>query len=310
MRMPESTRFCIAVYIIGALLIDASYQLHMSLGGGGVAPIELFSTLLFFALWAPLAPVIVKLAHRFAPRRGRRLRALEVHFFAATAFSFLTLFAHKLVFCPVDCYFPCLTFYELNAALTRWFALDYFIYGTAVSGIWILDSMERARQRDLQAARIERELASAELRLVSTHASPDVLIDVFRWLSGQVAGDPARAERMITVLADYLRLMVRSISAAELTIGDDLELLAAWLKVESVRGGRTVELESRVDEAVCALPIVSPVLQPLVSRAGPLDAPALVVTAMDCGDEIELVILGPRELGRARVEKLPMGAAA
>jgi len=118
----ETTRFCVAVYILGALLIDASYLLHMYLGGTNATPMELASTLLFFALWTPLVPVMIRLARRFSPQRGRRLRALEIHFFAALAFSFLTLLAHKLVFCPHDCYLPCVTFFQWNAALTRFLA--------------------------------------------------------------------------------------------------------------------------------------------------------------------------------------------
>ena len=303
----ETTRFCIAVYILGALLIDASYQLHMSIGGTGVAPIELASTLFFFALWAPLAPVIVRLAWRFAPRRGRRLRALEVHFFAALAFSFLTLFLHKLVFCPHDCYLPCVTFYQWNAALTRWFALDYFVYGAAVAGIWMLDAVELARQRELHASLVERELASAELRVVSTQANPEGLIGVFGWLSEHVGSDPARAERMITALADFLRLMVRAIGAAELTVADDLDLLRAWLEVESVRSGAPVALETTLDERIRSMPIVSPILQPLVAGAGQVAARVLAIT----WDGIELVVNGDgRELGRSRIDALQAGAAA
>lgn len=303
----ETTRFCVAVYILGALLIDASYQLHMSLGGTGVAPIELASTLFFFALWAPLAPVIVRLARRFAPRRGRRLRALEVHFFAAIAFSFVTLFAHKLVFCPHDCYLPCVTFYQWNAALVRWFALDFFVYGAAVSGIWVLDAVESARQRELHASLLERELASAELRLVSTQANPEGLIGVFGWLSEHVGSDPARAERMITALADFLRLMVRAIGATELTVADDLDLLRAWLEVEGVRSGAPAALETTVDTRIQATPIVSPMLQPLVARAGQVAARLIGVTC----DGVELVVSGDgRELGRACLDVLPAGGAA
>src|SRR6476469_9345527 len=164
----DATRFCIAVYIAAALLIDLSYTIHLAIGGSFIGKLELPSTLFFFAIWAPLMPLVVHAARRFPFTRGRRLRAIDVHIGIAFLLSFLTLLAHRLVFCPHEsCYLDCVMYYRPEAWMARWFGLDFFIYGAVLSGIWILDSIEAARQKELRASLIERELAAAELKLVN-----------------------------------------------------------------------------------------------------------------------------------------------
>jgi hypothetical protein len=205
------TAYSIAVYCMAALLLDAAYQLHLSMGGTRFQSLELLSTSVFFALWLPLMPVVVRLAQRFAPVPGKRLRALEVHFFAALAMAFATLFAHKLIFCPAGCYIDCVTYYRAEAWMARWFTLDAFIYIGIVASIWLSAAIDRMRERELRATEIERELASAELGVVSAHVNPDSLIEAFRSIARQVESQPAEAERSIMSVAEYLRLKLRAI---------------------------------------------------------------------------------------------------
>ena len=205
------TRYAIAVYFMAAILIDAGYQLHLSLGGDRFGPQELLSTFVFFTAWIPLMPVVVWLAQRFPPVRGRRLRNLEVHFFAAMAMAAATLFAHKLLFCPRDCYVDCITYFRPEAWLSRWFALDAFIYSGVVAAIWLSTAIERMQERALRATQIERELASAEFRVMNAQVDPDELIATFHSIAERVESEPAVAERMIMSVAESLRAKLRTI---------------------------------------------------------------------------------------------------
>jgi hypothetical protein len=230
-RARDATRFSIAVYVFAALLIDLSYAIHIAIGGSFVDARELPSTLFFFSVWAPLMPLVVFAARRFKFVRGRRLRSLEVHFAIALVLSFLTLLAHKLVFCPHGCYIDCVTYYRIEAWLVRWFGLDFFVYGAVLAGIWILDAVESARQKESQAATIESELATAELKLVTAQVNPQFLRELFDWLGTEVGRDPARAETLITLVADYLRVSVHAIGGD----ADDSELTTARLAIERAR---------------------------------------------------------------------------
>jgi hypothetical protein len=205
------TRYSIAVYFMAAILLDAGYQLHLSIGGDRFGPQELLSTFVFFALWVPLMPLVVRLAQRFPLERGRRLRSLEVHFFAATAMATATLFAHKLVFCPRGCYVGCITYFRPEAWLARWFALDAFVYTGVVAAIWLSAAMERMQERALRATEIERELASAEFRVMNAQVDPDEIIATFHSIAQRVESEPAAAERMIMSVAESLRAKLRAI---------------------------------------------------------------------------------------------------
>ena len=274
------TRYGIAVYLFAALLLDAAYQLHITLGGDRFRWDELPSTFVFFAAWAPLMPVIVRLAHRFMPVRGRRLRSLEVHFFAALAMSFATLFAHKLIFCPRGCYVDCISYYRLEAWMMRWFALDYLIYAGIVSAIWVAAMVDRSRARELKATAMERELAAAELRLMNAHVDPDSLIGMFRHIGSKLNDEPVRAERMITLVADYLRLNLRALGASHWTVGDDVELLRAWLAMQREKTGLSTSLEVAIGEEAMAEVIATPRLQPVVASSMP-SGTALLRIAFD-----------------------------
>jgi hypothetical protein len=299
-RARHPTRFAVAVYLFAALALDGCYQLHRLLGGRGVDGPHMRSTFLFFALWMPLVPVMVALARRFAPARGRRLRALDVHFFAALALSALTLAAHKLAFCSS---LECMTYYEPGPWLARWLALDFLFYGAVTGGVWLLDAHEASRAPDVHAAAVARELASAELQLVHAQVDPRALIELFDWLRAHLGPEPARAERMVTRLADYLRLNVAAISAAAIgatcwTVADDAALLGAWLRVESLRRDATIDFETALDDGVSSLPIPSPIAQPLAARSLPQDAARVTLAAG--GGTIILTADGV-ELGRAAI---------
>ena len=274
------TRYGIAVYLFAALLLDAAYQMHITLGGDRFRWDELPSTFVFFAAWVPLMPVIVRLAHRFMPVRGRRLRSLEVHFFAALAMSFATLFVHKLIFCPRGCYVSCISYYGLEAWMMRWFALDYLIYAGIVSAIWVAAIVDRSRARELKATAMERELAAAELRLMNAHVDPDALIGMFRHIGSKLSEEPVHAERMITLVADYLRLNLRALGSSEWTIGDDVELLRAWLAMQREKTGLATSLEVAIGEDALAEVIATPMLQPVVASAMP-SGTALLRIAFD-----------------------------
>jgi histidine kinase len=291
------TRFCVLVYLFAALLLDASYQLHLSLGGARFQSIELLSTFVFFSVWLPFMPLVVRLAQRFAPTPGRRMRAFDVHFFAALALSCATLFAHKLVFCPRGCYWNCLTHYGPEAWVARWFALDAFLYAGVVTAIWLAAVLERTRSSERKAAAVERELASAELRLMRSQINPSKLIDTFGSISARVGVDPVQAERMLTLLADFLRLNLRALGANDLTIGDDIDLLRAWLAIERERTGRDVQLRLDLDSSIAALPIITPLLQPIVAASLPPAAGSVHIVADT--DRAIIVIADGVEIGRA-----------
>jgi hypothetical protein len=205
------TGYSIAVYFMAAILIDAGYQLHLSLGGDRFGPQELLSTFVFFTAWVPLMPVVVWLAQRFPLVPGKRLRNVEIHFFAALAMAAATLFVHKLVFCPRGCYLGCITYFRAEAWIARWFTLDAFIYSGVVAAIWLSAAIERMQERALRATQIERELASAEFRVMNAQVDPEELIATFHSIAQCVESEPAVAERMIMTVAESLRGKVRAI---------------------------------------------------------------------------------------------------
>jgi hypothetical protein len=285
----EMTRYCIAVYLFAALLLDAVYQLHLMIGGRQFTRVELLSTFVFFSVWLPFMPLVVRLAHAFVPVRGRRLRAFEVHFSAAVVLSFVTLTAHRMVFCGRQSYWHSVFAYKLDSWLMRWFAVDCFVYAGVVSAIWLALLAQRSRLREIEATAMERELASTELHLMSAQINPESLIEIFGAIAARVMTDRARAERMIARVADFLRLNLRAVGNGDLTVADDVELLRAWLAVERERTGVDAAVDLDIDRALLATPIVTPRLQALAARM-PAGTRALTVRATRSPMGVELSV--------------------
>ena len=231
----DATRFCVAVYAFAAILIDVAYALHLAAGGTSIERLEFASTLFFFMIWAPLVPLVVLAARRFPFAPGRRLRTIEIHLALGLALSFVTLFAHKLLFCPSNDWFGCVTYYRAEAWLARWIGLDLFLYAAVLAGIWILDSIDVKRQTELRASTIELEIANAQLKLVNTQVNPVFLQKTFDWLASESRRDPARAEALMTTVADYLRLCLSALGRADSTKEAEVEIARARMAIENAR---------------------------------------------------------------------------
>lgn len=201
-----AVRFCLAIYAFVALLFTATYELHVALGGRGMSQNYIRAEFLFILVWMPFIPLIVTLARRIP---------LVMHLPVVLVLSAATLAMHKLTWCPS---LECMTDYTPGPWAARWLALDAFFYAAIVISVRIIDAQERSHRDERQAEELERHVASAELQLVHARIDPQQLIDLFDQIAAQVAASPARAEIMISRLADELRKEVAVLGTTQWSI--------------------------------------------------------------------------------------------
>ena len=164
------------------------------------------------------------------------------------------------------------------------------VYGLVAFAAWI----GRSREAELAAATLARQLSEARLSALRRQLEPHFLFNALNTVAAFVREDPARAEAMLGHLAAFLRETLRHADAAEVPLGQELQLLASWLEVMRAR------FEDRLDVAVDAPPethgVLVPqlVLQPLVENAvrhawglGPL---RVRVTAERSGGRLRLLV--------------------
>jgi|GEM_PF-4087870 len=263
--LTRPSSFFATLWLATPLFPCLALYLHALAGGHMTTLPRYLSFILEFVLWAPLVPLLVWLARRIT---GGPVAALASHL---AIFLLVSTAVHAL----------CILFYGstllgLTGALAllgnkmflgRELCVSAFIYSATVCGVRLVDLLAAARERELRTTRAERELASAEVQLVSGQLRPEYLARIFQWVIAHLRSEPEAAEGMIHRLADFLRLNVHAISGCALTLRDDVELVTAWARVESLRTGNAIEVENAIDHRWLELPIAAPLLQPLVESA-------------------------------------------
>jgi two-component system, LytTR family, sensor kinase len=144
-------------------------------------------------------------------------------------------------------------------------------------------SLRQARERELEAARLQAELSEAQAAALRARLNPDFL---FRTLetAAEVMERNARAAR--AVLADLGALLRASLgqNGSDLTTyQDELELLQRYLDIRRARPGERLRVEMGAEPvtAACRLPplVLQPVMEALIPDGGLPRADTLVVTA-------------------------------
>jgi len=119
-------------------------------------------------------------------------------------------------------------------------------YLAIVGILGTIELRRRLRQEALSAARIEAELARAELDQMRVQLHPQLLEDTLRTTAEFVrSGASTQAVQLLARLSDVLRLTLATLGQERVALRQELEFLEAYLALQQIRApGR---LRSRVD---------------------------------------------------------------
>jgi two-component system, LytTR family, sensor kinase len=125
-------------------------------------------------------------------------------------------------------------------------------YLAIVGILGTIELRRRLRREALTAARIEAELARAELDQMRVQLHPLLLEDTLKTTADFVrSGASTQAVQLLARLSDVLRLTLATLGQERVTLRQELEFLQAYLALQQIRNpGR---LRSRVDIAPEAL---------------------------------------------------------
>jgi two-component system, LytTR family, sensor kinase len=157
---------------------------------------------------------------------------------------------------------------------------------------------KRTREREVQAARLQNELAQARLGQLESQIEPHFLFNTLNAATSLMYSEPARADQMLGRLSDLLRLTFRKeAEGPEVPLSRELEWLGWYLEIMQLRFGDRLTVRQEIDPAVLPVPVPRLLLQPLVEnalthvvakRAGPA---TLTITARPEGDAVRLGVL-------------------
>lgn len=184
-----------------------------------------------------LVPLLVLVATRYPVRRGKVASRLLLH---AAVFVFYAV-SHTLLMWGSR---------ELIYHLLGWGTYDYgdmryrfFMEGQkqfiVYLGIYFLirfRNYARAnRERDANAARLERELTEARLAALKMQLQPHFLFNALHMISSHIEDDPKVAGAMVQHLSSFLRATLRSSAAQEVPLREEMDFLASYVEIMKAR---------------------------------------------------------------------------
>jgi signal transduction histidine kinase len=177
-------------------------------------------------------------------------------------------------------------------------ALDHFLYGLmrawmgpgptegflqgfafdAVLYIWLfgfqalvfelLVATDRAARNARNAAEAREAARAAQLQALRTELNPHMLFNTFNGLSALVlAGRNSEAETLLERLSTYMRACLDGSDEALIPLGEEIELIRAYLEIEAVRFASTPDVRIEVPEDLAESRAPRLILQPLIENA-------------------------------------------
>lgn len=225
-------------------------------------------------LWMPFTPLIFAATRRFPLAHSRLGRSLVVHLGLAAltivlvegAYAQLSLVVERLAGSIVAPGRPAALVLTAISVLTR-LVSGVVTYAAVVGVASALDAQGRLRHREAHAARLEADLARAQVQAIKMQVQPHFLFNTLHAINVLIVEDPAAAARMVTLLGDLLRQTLSRATVERVPLRSELELLTLYLEIQQVRFRDRLQVVFDVPEATLSALVPDLVLQPLAENA-------------------------------------------
>lgn len=214
--------------------------------------------------WAALAPWVFRLAQRYPIRAPVRLRGLGRQLPLSLGVTAAAMVIGALVS----------TLFEPSGFAQQ---LWYFIgqhFATGLMTYWALFAIQQAMayheekaRRELEASRLNAELAKSRLQALKSQLQPHFLFNTLHAIATLLDEDTLSAEDMLLRLSDLLRAFLEDYDGQEISLRRELVLLDLYLGIQRTRfkDRLTTQIYVSPEALPCAVP--SLILQPIVENA-------------------------------------------
>jgi signal transduction histidine kinase len=127
-------------------------------------------------------------------------------------------------------------------------------------------TQERVERR-LRETQMRQLATDAELRALRSQLNPHFLFNALNTIGYLLRAAPARAEETLYRLTELLRAVLRRSEGALVTLGQELEIVEAYLAIEKARFEDRLTVEVEVPDELRPFLVPPLILQPLVENA-------------------------------------------
>ncbi len=148
-------------------------------------------------------------------------------------------------------------------ALTLGVAASYIFYSVA----HFRASAELIQKERFNRVSSEKEVLEAKLRLLQAQIEPHFLFNTLSNILSLIDTNPAKSKSMLSDLIQYLRTSLSRTLLAATTLGQEAQMIRAYLDIQKVRMGDRLKYAIDIPEVLHKFPFPPMLLQPLVENA-------------------------------------------
>jgi LytS/YehU family sensor histidine kinase len=144
--------------------------------------------------------------------------------------------------------------------------MNFFYYAVIVALVIAADFYHMFRERQRAANELRTELVISKLESLKMQLQPHFLFNTLNAINALIHEDTEAADRMVTRLADLLRLTLYE-SRHEVPLARELEFVSAYVEIQQIRFQNRLTVSFEVKGAVLGAQVPSLLLQPIVENA-------------------------------------------
>jgi signal transduction histidine kinase len=214
-------------------------------------------------------PLLYLVAIRFPLISPRWRLFLAIHLAAICLISIVhtTLIAlFRLTMLPAFG-FPHVSYGSLPMRYPMEFSHLFIYYWFGVTGVYLYHEIRYAREREVQQATLERDLAEAQLQNLRLQLEPHFLFNTLNAISAAIYEDARVADEMIGRLADLLRRLLKEDRSPMISLSREVELLQLYTHIMQARLEDRLVVRIDIAPGVKNALVPQLILQPLVENS-------------------------------------------
>jgi len=132
---------------------------------------------------------------------------------------------------------------------------------------YAFDYHRRFREREVAAAHLETQLATAHLQALRMQLHPHFLFNALHSAAMLTMMDPEAAHRVLVQLSALLRTTLDRSAAPEVPLSEEIDFMDRYLAIEQIRFQDRLRVDIHADDDALSAVVPNLILQPLVENA-------------------------------------------
>jgi signal transduction histidine kinase len=230
------------------------------------------TTVLFWLPWALATPIILRLGRRFPLAKRRSIVTWLAHIaccaavalVSATWLAWLTFVLNPFAYASGPGSFGYLLFDKFSSGILS----SLVLYAGVLAVQYVLDSGARLAYQQTETARLNEQLAKAQLDALRRQIEPHFLFNTLNAVTGLVREEKNEtAVSMIAELSDFMRRVLEDSTRQEVPLAEEMEFAQKYLEIQKVRFIERLQLSVDVPCELLAAQVPTLILQPMVENA-------------------------------------------